>query len=422
MTRHNIAILHYAGPPGIGGVEATIAAHARLLADDGYRVRIVAGTGTAPDARTEMIAHPLLGSRDPRVAAINAELARGEVSEAFRTLVDEIEAVLAAALADCSVALVHNVHTLHKNLAFTAALHRLHMQGRAPRMLAWAHDFAWRDPLYLPELHAGWPWTLLREPWPNVTYVAVSPDRRAMLAELLNVPEAMITVVTPGVDPATLLKLEPETLALIEEYNILGVEPLLVLPARLTRRKNVELALRIVAALQHDMPAPLLVVTGPPGPHNPGNAAYVAELQALRAELHAPVLFLYEVLRDATGTPRPVSDAMIADWFSLADALLFPSRSEGFGMPVIEAALRYVPVMCADIPPFRAIAGDYALRFALDEAPAVIAGRIAQAFQADPRYRLRRQVREQYTWHAIYRRAIKPMLEAKDTGDGTING
>lgn len=413
MTARTVAILHYIGPPGIGGVEATIAAHARLLLADGRRARIVAGGGAAPDPAVELALNPLLGSRHPAVEAVNAELARGEVSPAFAALVAEIEAALAAALAGCDVALVHNVHTLHKNLAFTTALANLHAAGRAPRLVAWAHDFAWRDPLYLPELHEGRPWSLLREPWPGVRYVAVSADRRAGLADLLGIAPGEIAIVPPGVDVEQLLKIEPETAALVRAYNLGEAEPLLVLPARITRRKNIELALRIVAALREVSPAPRLVITGPPGPHNPTNAAYLDLLQSLQAELAAPALFLYDAFRDAAGQPAAVTDAMIADWYGLADGLLFPSRAEGFGMPVIEAALRGVPVFCAEIPPFREIAGPRAHYFALDEPPAAIAGRIAAALAADERLQWRREVRQRYTWEAIYRRDIRPLLDER---------
>lgn len=410
MTARRVAILHYSGPPGIGGVEATIAAHARLLLADGRRVRIVAGGGAAPDPVVEMVVDPLLGSRQPRVEAANAELARGAVTDAFRGLVAEIEEILAAALAGCDVAIVHNVHTLHKNLALTAALAGLHAAGRAPRLLAWAHDFAWRDPLYLPELHAGWPWSLLREPWPGVRYVAVSADRRDQLADLLGIAPGAIAVVPPGVDLDRLLKLEPATSAIVREYNLLAADPLLVLPARITRRKNIELGLRIVAALRGVRPAPLLVVTGPPGPHNPTNVAYLDLLRALRAEVQAPAIFLHETFRDAAGAAAPITDPMIADWFGLADALLFPSRAEGFGMPLIEAAARGVPVFCADIPPFREIAGDHAHYFGLDEPPTAIARRLAGALAADRRLAWRREVRRHSTWDAIYRRSIRPLL------------
>lgn len=191
---------------------------------------------------------------------------------------------------------------------------------------------------------------------------------------------------------------------------MLQADPLLILPARITRRKNIELALRIVAELQATGWAPLLVVTGPPGPHNPSNAAYLAELQALRNETEVPVVFLYEALRDPQGTPLAVNDAMIADWFSLADGLLFPSRSEGFGMPLIEAALCGVPIFCSAIEPFAEIVGHHALRFGLEEPPATIARRIADMLRIDPRYALRRRARLHYTWQAIYNQVMKPLL------------
>lgn len=44
-----VAILHYASPPVVGGVEITIAHHARELADLGYNVRVVSGSGESFD-------------------------------------------------------------------------------------------------------------------------------------------------------------------------------------------------------------------------------------------------------------------------------------------------------------------------------------------------------------------------------------
>jgi glycosyltransferase involved in cell wall biosynthesis len=49
--------------------------------------------------------------------------------------------------------------------------------------------------------------------------------------------------------------------------------------------------------------------------------------------------------------------------FRFADALVFPSTFEGFGMPVIEAMAAGVPVACSGIPPLREAAGPAALFF-----------------------------------------------------------
>ncbi len=407
-----IAILHYAGPPDIGGVEVTMAAHARAIAAAGHTARIITGSGglNAPGIATRLL--PELGSRGPLIEGLAKELAAGVVSETFQTLVERLAGWLADTLADVDALMVHNVLSLHKNLAFTAALRRLHDADRLPRMLAWCHDFAWRDPLYTPVLHPGAPWSLLRDPWPGVQYVVVSEDRRAILAEMLGYAPEQITVVTPGVDLAGFLKLEPATVELIQRFNLLNAAPLLLLPARITRRKNIELAITIIAALRERGQTARLIVTGPPGPHNPANAAYLTELMALRTQhnLGDAVLFLYEVFTAADGKPLPVSDAMLADLYRLADGLLFPSRYEGFGIPVLEAGLAGIPIFCSAIPPLLATAGAAATPFGLDEPPESIAGRIDATLTADPRYALRRRVRTGYTWEAIFQRAIVPLL------------
>lgn len=46
-----------------------------------------------------------------------------------------------------------------------------------------------------------------------------------------------------------------------------------------------------------------------------------------------------------------------------ASALVFPSLSEGFGIPIVEGALFGLPIICSDLPVFREIAGDLAIFF-----------------------------------------------------------
>ena len=57
--------------------------------------------------------------------------------------------------------------------------------------------------------------------------------------------------------------------------------------------------------------------------------------------------------------PRPVLLAL----FKHAEALVFPSMYEGFGLPVIEAMAAELPVACSDIPVLREVAGDAAIFF-----------------------------------------------------------
>ena len=53
-------------------------------------------------------------------------------------------------------------------------------------------------------------------------------------------------------------------------------------------------------------------------------------------------------------------DVGIASLYSAAAGLLFPTLGEGFGLPLIEAADRDLPILCSDLPVCREIAGPYA--------------------------------------------------------------
>jgi len=405
-----VAILHYAAPPVVGGVEQTIYHHARLLAQAGFRVQVVAGRGAAFHPQVAFQAVPEVDSRHPQVLEVGAALARGEVPAAFAPLRDRLAERLRPLLAASDACIVHNAVTLHKNLPLTAALRLLADEG-AVRIVAWCHDFAWQDVLYTPDLHPGYPWDLLRTPWPGVRYVVVSAHRRAQLAALLGLPETAIRVVNPGVDVEGFLKLEPATRRLVDELDLLAADPLMLLPARITRRKNIGFGMRVTAALAAHRPQATLLVTGPPGPHNPENLAYLGSLRALREELGLAdrVHFLYEHGPD--GKPLHVTDGMMADLYRLADLLLFPSRREGFGIPVLEAGLARLPIFAADIPPVRESAGDLACRFDPTGDPAAVARAILAHLEASPSYRMRRRVLSRYTWQAVLERHLMPLLE-----------
>jgi glycosyltransferase involved in cell wall biosynthesis len=65
---------------------------------------------------------------------------------------------------------------------------------------------------------------------------------------------------------------------------------------------------------------------------------------------------------------KRVSDAEVAHLYRNAAALLFPSKGEGFGLPLVEAAHYGTPIICSDIPVFREIAGDHATFVQISDA------------------------------------------------------
>ncbi|NDJ61924.1 MAG: glycosyltransferase family 4 protein [Chloroflexi bacterium] len=407
-----IAILHYASAPVVGGVEATITYHARGLVDLGYDVRVISGVGAPFDPSVETHIEPLFGSKDPDVLAMKRALDGGTVPDDFEPLVERMTAALRVALDGCTVCIAHNVPTLNKNLPLSAALRRLSDAGEM-RVIAWCHDLAWTNPQYLPELHDGYPWDVLRERWPGARYVTVSDARQLELAELLDLPPDVVAVVVPGIDPASFFNWTPTTHMIAQRLNLMDADGLLLTPARLTRRKNIQLGLRILAATRAQSGRDFrLVVTGPPGPHNPTNPGYLGELLGLRRDLglddSAHFLYAY----GDGDEPLIPDDATMANLYLSCDALLFPSIQEGFGIPVLEAGLAGIPAFCADIPPLRKTGGTEAVYFdPVDEAPEIIAARILTTLEANPQFRLRVRVRQQNRWDVLIRECLVPLLE-----------
>ena len=57
-----IALLHFAYPPNIGGVESMLKEHTHLLADLGYEVTILTGSGEENDPRIKLVVIPEMQS------------------------------------------------------------------------------------------------------------------------------------------------------------------------------------------------------------------------------------------------------------------------------------------------------------------------------------------------------------------------
>lgn len=142
----------------------------------------------------------------------------------------------------------------------------------------------------------------------------------------------------------------------------LGIEPFAQAPDPMRRarpyflsvstiegRKNHALLLDVWERLQREMggDCPDLVLIGQRGWQA---QAVFDRLDALGA-------------RDGTSEDRHVfelsgcSDDDLVCWLDGATAVLMPSHAEGFGLPVIEALSRRIPVIAADLPVYRELAG-----------------------------------------------------------------
>ncbi len=400
-ARTRVLLLHYTSPSVLGGVEQVMAAHARGLLAAGAHVTIVAGRGRAVPPGVRLVRIPEVSSTHPAVLRDLRALARGTVTADHARLVARLLSALAPHVAAADRVVVHNVLTMHKSLALTEAIGTLARRKRG-RVVAWTHDIAWLDPRYAAERHEGAPWDLIGRPIPGVRYVAVSDERARQLARLFRVPRRGIGVVPNGIDLPSRLGLSPAGARLEARLRLLGADPLLLLPARLTRRKRIEVAIDALAALRSTHPSAALVVTGSPGPHNVSNREYAREL-ARRAERTRGVHLLYDLGVRA-------SDRVMADLYALADAVVLPSESEGFGIPMLEAGAHGVPVVCSDLPTLRAVAGASATYVEVTAGGRALAAAVARRLRSDPVARLRRRAKE-HSWPRVLPAAIRAMLE-----------
>lgn len=401
-----IALLHYSAPPVVGGVESVMAHHARLMAQAGHQVSIFAGRGKQFNPQVKFHTIPLMDSRHEDILSVKKYLDSGSVPERFHDLCAQIFSILDEYLRGMDWVIAHNIGSLNKNLPLTAALKAFTDRPGSPRLILWHHDLAWTTPRYQNELYPGFPWDLLKTPWENVIQVVVSTLRQQELAELYNIPAEQIRVIPNGLDIKRFLKLEEQTISFIEELDLFSAKPLLLLPVRITTRKNIEMALRILYFVKQKYPQVMLVVTGPLGPHNPANLDYFSRLLALREDLQ-----LVEAAHFlAEQTDEYLADEVIADFYRISDALLFPSLEEGFGIPILEAGVSSMPIFCTDIPPLRELGGERVVYFSPNDEPVKVAELIYTELSNNSQFEQRIFVRATFTWDNIYREKIAPLF------------
>jgi len=165
--------------------------------------------------------------------------------------------------------------------------------------------------------------------------------------------------------------------------------------------KNLKALLDALAAIPPER-RPLLVMPGYATPHE-------AELRTRAAALRltADTVFIGWL---------PAAD--LEGLYALAAAFVFPSLYEGFGLPVLEAMSRGVPVACSDRSAVPEVAGDAALLFDPTD-PRGIAGAVERLL-ADDRLAAGLRARglehvKRFSWErtaretlAAYNRAVAP--------------
>jgi glycosyltransferase involved in cell wall biosynthesis len=246
-------------------------------------------------------------------------------------LADQVHVPRAAARAGADV--------LH-SLASTGAL-----AGRVPRVVT-VHDLNY---LMFPETHFGLRARGMRLLVPAAArrsrrVIVSSGATKADLIEHLGVAAGKVDVVPLALGhlPAAGAHSRDQTRAGLDA----GERPILLTVSAKRPHKNLMRLLGALARLAEHR-RPLLVMPGYPTPHED-------ELRARAAQL------------GVAGDVRLlgwISEQELEDLYRVADAFVFPSLHEGFGMPVLEAMARGVPVATSGRTSLAEVAGEAALLF-----------------------------------------------------------
>lgn len=201
-------------------------------------------------------------------------------------------------------------------------------------------------PLRLPELfseHREFRSKLERLIRRSTSLVAISQRTKQDLVEILGVDEAHVHVIYPGCDEA-FRPVEPLQVAEVAlRHGIVGRYILYV--GALGPHKNVSVLLRAyqLARREGGLAAKLVLV---------GNLRWGRETLALLESLR---------VRDDIVLTGHVAASDLPALYAGADLFVFPSRYEGFGLPVLEAMACGTPVIVSNRGALPEVAGDAGL-------------------------------------------------------------
>lgn len=271
---------------------------------------------------------------------------------ADRVLPDGVERVEVPVHARNRLEWVRGEQLLLPGLARRAGIDVLHSLGStAPARGRFARVVTIHDLLYrlVPETHFGVRGLGMRVLVPlaarsSHAVIATSRSTRDDLVSLLGLAPERVDVIAFG--PGQTPRATPLPERSIRERFALGDRPVVLSLSAKRPHKNLGALLRAVSLIEAG-DRPITVLPGFATPHE-------AQLRALAATLG-----IAEEVRFCGW----LEDEELEGLFAVARAFVFPSLYEGFGLPVLEAMVRGVPVTCSARGPLPEVVGDAALLF-----------------------------------------------------------
>lgn len=183
-----------------------------------------------------------------------------------------------------------------------------------------------------------------------------SEASKAEVAEDLRIPPERIDAIPLG--PGTDRSVEPTAESELRPKLRLGGGPVVLAVSALKEHKNVGRLVEAMAVVRREVEDAVLVVPANPTP--------------LQAELERTAAALG--IQQAVVFPGWVDDADLEGLYRFAACLAFPSLREGFGLPILEAMRRGVPVTCSRASSLPEVGGDAVLYFDPERVDTIAAG------------------------------------------------
>ena len=207
--------------------------------------------------------------------------------------------------------------------------------------------------------------------------LTVSERTKRDLIERYGLPEAKIVVTPNGVDPA-----------FTREGPARNGSPYALFVGAIQPRKDPLTALRALARSDGDL---RLVMAGP---HKRGGRAVREEIRRLGLERRVEL-------------PGYVSKHELASLYRGAACLVFPSRDEGFGLPVVEAMACGTPVVATATGAIPEVAGDAAILVEPGDPAAVAEGIVRALAERDRLVAAGLERARLFTWAETARRTLE---------------
>ena len=336
---------------GQDGVSVEARKWERAYRSLGCEIALIAGELGATDTPHMVI--PELAFTHPQVVSLS-ERAFGPPLPASerKALRDEIEALADAIERQLQVVLtgfgvdvlsVENALAIPMNLPLGLALQHLLAGGQ--RTIARHHDFYWERERFR-QNNVEW---LLHVAFPPsqgpIRHVTISDQARRELRQKRGLNA---TWVPNAFDFSDVGRVDDYNRGLRDDLGIGLEQKILLQPTRFIPRKGIQRAVELVARLQGDYGLDgVLVVTGPAGDEGYEYQQKTLE-EAARAEVK--VISAAEGVGFVRGAPGARKRYTMGDAYVYADLVTFPSDLEGFGNPVIEAAMYGRPLFVNRYP------------------------------------------------------------------------